>query len=205
MSMMDSVDRPGLLSIGHSSQPFNNLVVLLGRYQVEVVADVRTSPYSNRNPHFNSRNLRFGLNEANIGYLFLGKELGGRPEGDAFYDSDGCVDYSRVAETGLFQSGLDRLLDGGRRFRIALLCSEEDPAGCHRFLLVTRTLRDRGVPVAHIRGDGSVQRTEEIITFKGWDDPDFEERDLFGEKRKSSWRSTRSASRESRQRAFSSS
>ena len=181
---MDSVDQPGLLSIGHSDQPLDHLVKLLDRWRVEVVADVRTSPYSSRHPQFNSRNLRFGLRDAGVRYLFLGKELGGRPEGDRFYDSDGDVDYGRIAETDLFQSGLDRLVDGARRFRVAILCSEESPAKCHRFFLVTRALRDRGVAVAHIRsGSNVLQDTEEISTFKDWG---FQQQYLFDEERKSS-------------------
>ena len=195
---------PGLLSIGHSNHPFDDLVALLTQHRVEVVADVRTSPYSRYNPQFNSQNLRHGLGEAGIRYLFLGKELGGRPEGEEFYDSDGHVHYGRVAETDLFQSGLDRLLDGRKRFRVAILCSEENPAECHRFLLVTRALHDRGADVAHIRGDGVVLSTKEISTFEGWSDPVHEDLSLFGEEVKSSWRSTRSASPESRPKISSS-
>ena len=141
---------------------------------------------------------------ANIRYLFLGKELGGRPEGEEFYDSDGHVHYGRVAETDLFQSGLDRLLDGRKRFRVAILCSEENPAECHRFLLLTRALHDRGADVAHIRGDGVVLSTKEISTFEGWSDPVHEDLSLFGEEVMSSWRSTRSASPESRPKISSS-
>ena len=179
--ILRELGEPGLLSIGHSNHPFDDLVALLEQHRVEVVADVRTSPYSRYNPQFNSQNLRHGLGEAGIRYLFLGKELGGRPEGEEFYDSDGHVHYGRVAETDLFQSGLDRLLDGRKRFRVAILCSEENPAECHRFLLLTRALHDRGADVAHIRGDGVVLSTKEISTFEGWSDPVHEDLSLFGE------------------------
>jgi uncharacterized protein (DUF488 family) len=36
------------------------------------------------------------------------------------------------------------------------MCSEEDPARCHRRLLVTRALVEREVEVRHIRGNGQV-------------------------------------------------
>jgi len=39
-------------------------------------------------------------------YLFMGKELGGRPDGDEFYDSEGHVLYWRVAESHLFLDGI---------------------------------------------------------------------------------------------------
>lgn len=178
-------DGPRLFSIGHSNQSFQSLVGLLERHRVEVVADVRTSPYSRYSPQFNRRDLRFGLAEAGFRYVFLGKELGGHPEGD-FYKK-GRIEYGRVAKTDWFQAGLDRLCDGITRFRTAILCSEEDPSNCHRFVLITRALKDRGVEVAHIRGDGAIQRTEEISQF----DPEYKEVSLFGEET-SSWISTRS-------------
>ena len=184
----------GLLSIGHSNQPLGDLVALLEEHRVEVVADVRTSPYSRYNPQFNSRHLRHGLGEVGIQYLFLGRELGGRPEDGRLYSPEGSVDYGRVAETDSFQSGLDQLLDLGKRFRVAMLCSEENPGDCHRFLLVTRALYNRGTNVAHIRGDASLQRTEQIPSFEGWLDPVHRERSLFGGEEMSSWRSTRPVS-----------
>ena len=165
-------------------------MALLDKHRVEVVADVRTSPYSRYNPQFNRRDLHYGLKRTGIQYVFLGKELGGRPEGARFYDRDGHVHYGRVAETDWFQTGLDRLCDGARRYGTAVLCSEEDPSGCHRFLLITRALDDRGVEVVHIRGDGVIQRTEEISRF----DPEYKVAALFGEEVRSSWRSTRSVS-----------
>ena len=181
---------PGLLSIGHSNHRFEVLLALLKRHQIEVVADVRSAPYSRYNPQFNGRDLRLGLVEAGIQYVFRGKELGGRPEGDRFYDSDGRILYGLMAETNWFRSGLDRLCEGGSRYRIAILCSEEDPVGCHRYLLITRALSKRGVTVAHIRGDGALQNPEEMPTF----DSERREFSLFGEEVRSSWRSTRSAS-----------
>jgi uncharacterized protein (DUF488 family) len=50
-----------------------------------------------------------------------------------------------------------------KRFRVAMLCSEEDPAVCHRALLVGRVLRERGAEVAHIRGDGRIQPDQEVF------------------------------------------
>jgi uncharacterized protein (DUF488 family) len=43
-----------------------------------------------------------------------------------------------------------------------MLCAEENPAACHRRLLVGRVLIERGIQVAHIRGDGRVQTEEEV-------------------------------------------
>ena len=74
------------MSIGHSTHPLEGFVGLLRQHRVEVVVDVRTSPFSRFNPQFNRDNLLLGLREAGIRYLFLGEELGGKPDGDEFYD-----------------------------------------------------------------------------------------------------------------------
>ena len=187
-----------LFSIGHSSQSLESFVGLLEAHDVEVVADVRTAPYSRFNPWFNRRDLQRSLREHGLGYVFLGRELGGRPEGDEFYDPDGHVLYGRMAETTEFKVGLERLLDGATRFRVAMMCSEEDPAECHRFLLITRVLHNQGIRVAHIRKDGTLQRTKDVRTFGDWSVGNAEQASLFGESVRSPWRSTRSVSRGNR-------
>ena len=168
---------------------------LLRRHGVESVADVRTTPFSRFNPQFNRQSLERDLHPVGIRYLFLGEELGGRPDGDRFYDQEGHVLYGRMAESPRFESGLARLVEGAERSRVAAMCSEENPAGCHRFLLVTRVLHLRGTQVAHIRGDGSTQRTEDVDTFQGWSDPVYEDVSLLDRSARSSWRPTRLISR----------
>ncbi len=37
------------------------------------------------------------------------------------------------------------------------MCAEEDPAHCHRRLLVTPALKRAGVTVVHVRGDGRLE------------------------------------------------
>ncbi|WP_207956192.1 DUF488 domain-containing protein [Rubrobacter marinus] len=145
-----------MFTVGHSNHPAEKLVGLLEGYGIEVLVDARSRPYSRHAPHFNARALRGTLSGAGIAYLFLGGELGGRPAGDEFYDADGRVDYALLARSGPFLDGISRLEKELRARTLALLCSEEDPAGCHRRLLVGRALGERGIVVRHIRGDGSV-------------------------------------------------
>lgn len=185
---------PGLFSIGHSTQSLESLVGLLKSYDIEVVVDVRTAPYSRFNPQFNRGDLEHGLRDQGLLYVFLGKELGGRPEGDEFYDPDGHALYGRMAETQEFKAGLDRLVEGGREYRVAMMCSEEDPTDCHRFLLITRVLHTQGVEVTHIRGDGNMQRTQDIASFGDWSEGKLEQPSLLDETVRSPWRSTRSVS-----------
>jgi uncharacterized protein (DUF488 family) len=150
-------DGPGLFTIGHSNQALEHFLGLLQQHGIEAVADVRTVPWSRYVPHFNAKALGAALARRAIEYVPYGRELGGRPEGDEFYDEQGHVLYGRLAASPAFRTGLDRVLAAAQTSRIALLCSEEDPSRCHRHLLIGRVLRERGVAMSHIRGDGRIE------------------------------------------------
>jgi len=122
-------------------------------------------------------------------YLFLGDQLGGRPEGAEYYDAQGYVLYHRVAESPRFRAGIERLLQGIQKLRVAIMCSEEDPAVCHRSLLVTRVVADSGVSVQHIRGDGRLQGEAELQAAHR---DDRRQGLLFQEMERDSWKSLRS-------------
>ncbi len=162
--MTDAAARPNdiLWTIGHSNHPLETFLDLLRRHAIEVLVDVRSSPYSGYCPHFNLEQIKPAVKAAAMQYLFLGDSVGGRAEGDEFYDADGRVLYDKVAATDAFQRGIERLFKGLRSYRIAILCGEEDPANCHRRLLIGRVLGERGVTVMHIRGDGRVQSEAEL-------------------------------------------
>lgn len=149
-------------SIGHSRHPLERFLELLRLHGIDVVVDVRSAPYSRHAPHMSGRNLRGSLAAVGIRYLYLGGELGGRPEEDELYDPEGHVLYGRVASTRFFAAGLERLLDEAGRARVAIMCAEEDPAGCHRRLLVGRALAGRGVDVLHVRGDGRLETEADL-------------------------------------------
>jgi uncharacterized protein (DUF488 family) len=145
-----------LFTIGHSTHSEDHLFELLGQFQVQAVADVRSSPYSRMNPQFNRAALQRACRRRGIQYVFLGEELGARSADPSVYLS-GRVQYSRLAQTELFQTGIQRLLKGLRQYRIALLCAEKDPITCHRTILVCRELRDRPVHIEHILADGAAE------------------------------------------------
>ena len=146
-----------LYSIGHSNHPFERFVGLLSEHGIEVVVDVRSQPFSRYACQYNKEQLERRLVEANVQYLFLGRELGGRPAAEVFYDAAGYVLYSKLARSELFLRGLARVEEEAQRARVALMCSEEDPRGCHRRLLIGRVLESRGIELLHIRGDGRLE------------------------------------------------
>lgn len=152
-----------VLTVGHSNHTLESFLSLLRSNSVEVVVEVRSYPYSNYSPQFDREALKSALAKAGIKYVDLGKQLGGRPEGAEFYDRDGHVRYDRVASAQFFATGLERLEEGASRYRVAVLCSEEDPAVCHRGVLIGRVLRERGYEVEHIRGDGTRQADREVF------------------------------------------
>lgn len=155
---MNTTDNP-VFTIGHSTHSAEAFVALLRQHGIEALADVRSSPFSRFNPQFNRENLGRSLKEHGIHYVFLGKELGARSEDRSCYDH-GRVQYSRLAKTVLFRSGLDRVLQGAARYRIVLMCAEKEPLECHRTLLVAKSLVEQGQPVLHIHPDGHLETHE---------------------------------------------
>lgn len=157
---MERVDPEGqalLFTVGHSNHPLEVFVELLNRHKIQVLVDSRSSPYSKYVPQFNKEELQQAIERTPIKYLYMGGELGGRPDADEFYDDDGHVLYYLLAESPAFRAGIERLENGIRQYRVALMCSEEDPSSCHRQLLVGRVMAERGVKMQHIRGDGTIQ------------------------------------------------
>lgn len=145
-----------VLTIGHSNHPIDRFIELLRQHDVGALADVRSYPSSRQNPQFNQSPLKSALRDSGIAYVFLGRELGARPTDRACY-KNGRVQYARLANTEIFRTGLRRVMDGTRRYRIALLCAEKEPLACHRTLLVGRQLENCGLEVAHIHADGTLE------------------------------------------------
>lgn len=150
-----------VLTIGHSTLSYEGFLSLLHRAGVTAVADVRTAPYSRYFPHFNRDVLRDELRRDKIAYVFLGEELGGRPKDRRLF-RDGVADYEKMARSDVFSKGLERVVDGSKKHRVAMMCSEQNPIDCHRCLLVGRALRERGVTVRHIMSSGEIVGQEEI-------------------------------------------
>ena len=142
-----------ILTIGHSSHSSERFIALLRDAGVTAVADVRSAPYSRHAPQFNRDRLRDDLDRAGIAYVFLGRELGGRPAEREFY-ADGVADYEKMAQAPAFVAGLRRVIEGAQSYRITLMCSERDPLTCHRCLLVGRALEERGARVSHLLDSG---------------------------------------------------
>jgi uncharacterized protein (DUF488 family) len=142
---------------------------------VTALADIRSSPASRFSPHFNKAALAATLSDRGIAYLFLGRELGGRPARAELY-TRGTADYEKMGASPEFAEGLRQLEEAAKQHRVALMCAEANPLDCHRFLLVARVLAERGADMRHILPEGSIitqeQAEDRLLEAEGLADPD---------------------------------
>ncbi|MCW6036570.1 DUF488 domain-containing protein [Spirulina subsalsa FACHB-351] len=147
-----------LYTLGHSNHSLETLIGLLQHHQIQAVADVRSHPYSRYLPHFNQNELKTALKSHHLHYVFLGQELGARPKDLSCYNNGKAL-YQRIAQTELFQQGLQRLQTGLQTYRISLLCAEKDPITCHRTILVCRQMKQLTphLNIEHILANGELE------------------------------------------------
>ncbi len=145
-----------IFTIGHSRHAAEHFLSLLRTHSIEQLVDVRSQPASKWAPHFDKIPLAQLLYDQRVGYVYLGQQLGGRPD-RAFYRQDGTVDYDRRALAPDFAKGILQLVALAQCRRTVILCAEEDPSHCHRRLLVAPVLARSGAAVVHVRGDGRLE------------------------------------------------
>ena len=139
-----------LFTIGYSNRSIEDFIALLKQHKITALCDVRSTPYSNRNPQYNREIFKQSLKQHDIEYVFLGEELGARPKDLSCY-VEGKAIYQKIAATNLFKNGLERIKLGMQKgYVLALMCAEKDPMTCHRTILICRNLRGQGVDIRHI-------------------------------------------------------
>ena len=136
-------------TIGHSNHPIERFVDLLKAGGVKLLVDVRSMPYSRRFPQFGRERLAKALDEAGIDYVWEGEALGGMPgQGGG---------YNELATRPSFKKALDRVIESGRTTALCLMCAEKEPLDCHRTVLVSRRLAERGESIEHLLADGTTR------------------------------------------------
>jgi uncharacterized protein (DUF488 family) len=150
-----------IFTIGHSNLDIDQFIELLKKHEITALGDVRSHPYSRYLPHFCKDQLQRFLANANISYVFLGKELGARPENINCY-VNGKALYEKIADTDLFKQGIERIIKGSEKYKIALMCAEKDPITCHRAILICQQLRKFDVEINHILSDGSLESHQQL-------------------------------------------
>lgn len=161
-----------LYTLGHSAHPLAKFLSLLDQHDIQTLVDVRSVPASRFHPQYNRASLERSLTDHGLRYVFAGQTLGGRPTDPTVYP-DGRLpvrgqanpprpDYAEMMKRDWFLQGIEQLRKLAEQQPTAILCSEEDPAHCHREHLITAYLRryHPGIEILHIRGNGVLQRSE---------------------------------------------
>jgi len=176
-----------IYTIGHSNMPVSKIIELVKKFDIKILVDVRSSPYSQFCPQFNREDFTQKLNQAGIEYKYAGDYLGGRPKDPTCYkdrqipeghaDYLHLVDYPGVMTKEFFLKGIKHLIKVAEKEKVVVMCSEEDPAICHRHHLIGRYLTQQGFQVLHIRGDGNIVKDQLLPTLV--DEPPVQQLSLF--------------------------
>src|SRR4030067_1360719 len=151
-----------LFTIGYSGRSLDEFIALLEQYKITALCDVRSMPYSSRNPQFNHEPLQQDLKSRNIDYVFLGEELGARSKDPSSYVAGKAL-YSKIAELPLFKQGLERIKLGmENNYVLALMCAEKGPLSCHRSILICRNLRNANIDIRHIIDNKSTETQSDL-------------------------------------------
>ena len=141
-------------TIGHSNHPIERFVDLLKGGGVQILVDVRSTPWSRRFPQFGKDRLAQSLAAAGIEYRHEGAALGGKPRNGGSYDD--------LAARPDFTRALDRLVAAAAEAVLCLMCAEKEPLDCHRTVLVSRHLAVRGVTIEHLLAGGGSRPHAEV-------------------------------------------
>lgn len=154
----------GIYTIGYGSRDLGSFIALLKTHHIQYLIDVRSKPYSFRNPVFSRSSLETALVDYHIKYVFMGDLLGGRPNDPDCYTSDGHVNYDVYKTKPFFQKGIERLRNANSQgLNIALMCSEAKPQECHRSKLIGEALADLEFSVIHIDEKGALKTHAQVL------------------------------------------
>lgn len=146
-----------IFTIGYGGRPTDEFVAMLKHYKIDILVDVRTQPYSKFNPDFTRSSLSNIVARAGLDYVFMGDSLGGRPD-DGHCFVAGKLNADRCEERDWYMRGIAGLKALAREQLVAIMCSEKDPAHCHRSYVVGATVaKDDDFAVAHIDKAGELK------------------------------------------------
>lgn len=124
--------KPKIYTVGHSNKELKALVKKLAKHEIKALVDVRSSPYSRFNPQFNMQSVKIAVERAGVQYIWQGKNLGG------------------LGKNIDFIGGLRYVITLAGQKNTCVMCSEADPAKCHRGSVLAPEFERRGLEVVHI-------------------------------------------------------
>ena len=141
-------------TIGHSNHSLDEFLRLLQQDPIIThLIDIRTTPQSSYSPHFNGPLLRDALQKIDVNYVHL-IGLGGRPDQDFCYASDGRVIYDEMETTPQYKRDLLALEHNIKDKNCVIMCSCGAPENCHRNLSISYVLKEHGFEVIDILPSG---------------------------------------------------
>ncbi len=150
---MDAQANP-IYTIGHSNHTWERFQELMHPHNIEVLLDVRSYPRSRFAPWSNREKLEAELPKIGVEYRWMGDALGGYPRGprNSRINPVKSIDdwYEERSQSVDFQDGIGSVSRLATGKRIVVMCSEGDPANCHRSLLLTSAFQRVGIEVLHI-------------------------------------------------------
>lgn len=157
-----------IFTIGYGNRKIDEFIVLLQKYQIDLLVDVRSQPYSGHNRDFTKRQLSENLQGAEINYQFMGQALGGRPADEDCYSyspdqKHWLLDHKKCETKDFYTRGISQLKTWlAQGHRMALMCSELEPERCHRGYVVGHTLDKELISVLHVDKFGRLKPQTEI-------------------------------------------
>ena len=148
-----------LYTIGHGRHAWKDFLVLLQKYEIAFLCDVRSAARS-RWVQFNGAVLSENLRENGIGYEWL-PECGGKT----------------IAKTEDLERGIERILELSAEVKTAMMCSESQPltkhkiprANCHRVGMLAPLLKAKGAGrIIHILPDSDSIEFDESVAPSIW-------------------------------------
>lgn len=152
-----------IYTIGYGNRTMAAFVALLRQYDIDFLVDVRSAPYSKYNTDFTKSALAEHMKRHDIGYVYMGDQLGGKPKTGDFF-TDGKVDYAKLNQADFYREGIERLKTAlQKQYRVALMCAELRPETCHRSKLVGQSLVEETIAVQHIDELGQLKSQTEVM------------------------------------------
>lgn len=147
-----------LFTIGYAGFPdIEDFLQVLKQHGVQILIDVRSSPFSAYHTCYNKDALSPVLQKNGILYFHYARQFGARQE-DRRYYRDGYLNFALFSASPQFLEGVHQVEKSSAS--IAFMCAEKQPIDCHRAILVARAFHDRGHPVTHLTPDGTLTQEQ---------------------------------------------
>ena len=172
-----------IYTIGYTGFSLEEFIQELKKKEINVVIDVRSSPYSERYADYNKNNLESVLTSNKIYYRNYANEFGARQDNASFYSDDGCLDFNIFSKSEQFLSGVEKIKNSvARGYKIVFLCAEKEPIKCHRTILVAKAFHELGYNVIHLKpNNSSINHRDIEIQLLDMYFPNRYQRDMFSD------------------------